>query len=182
MASLDPQIKPFQLQEISAGAPAETLVAARELLLEYGRFVVAQPGVARFCFGSLEKEAERLPHSYIEQGGGCLIAWVDTNPAGFIAWREVPANLSPAASTISDAWELKRLWVRPAGRGFGLGRALTQAVLDRAAVARRKAVYLDTVPAAMSSAHRLYLDLGFTPCAAYNDNPVEGLAYLVKYL
>jgi hypothetical protein len=26
------------------------------------------------------------------------------------------------------------------------------------------------------------LALGFVPCAPYNDNPVEGLAYLVKYL
>ena len=45
-----------------------------------------------------------------------------------------------------------------------------------------KAVYLDTVPAAMPSAHRLYLDMGFIPCAPYNDNPVDDLAYLVKYL
>ncbi|HEY3629207.1 MAG TPA: GNAT family N-acetyltransferase, partial [Terracidiphilus sp.] len=76
----------------------------------------------------------------------------------------------------------KRLWVRNQGRGLGLGRALTQAVLDRASAAGRTAVYLDTVPAAMAAAHRLYLDMGFQPCAAYNDNPVEGLAYLVKYL
>jgi len=55
-------------------------------------------------------------------------------------------------------------------------------VLDRAVAAQRKAVYLDTVPAAMAAAHRLYLDMDFVPCAAYNDNPVEELAYLVKYL
>ena len=29
---------------------------------------------------------------------------------------------------------------------------------------------------------RLYLDMGFEPCAAYNDNPVEGLAWLRKAL
>jgi GNAT superfamily N-acetyltransferase len=81
-----------------------------------------------------------------------------------------------------DAWELKRLWVRDEGRGLGLGRALTLAVLDRARAARRAAVYLDTVPEAMPAAHRLYLDMGFVPCAVYNDNPVDGLAYLVKYL
>jgi hypothetical protein len=34
----------------------------------------------------------------------------------------------------------------------------------------------------MPEAHRLYLDLGFEPCAPYNDNPVEGLAYLSKSL
>ena len=81
-----------------------------------------------------------------------------------------------------DSWELKRLWVRPVARGLTLGRALTLAVLDRAVAAQRKAVYLDTAPASMGAAHRLYLELGFEPCAPYNDNPVEGLAWLKKSL
>jgi hypothetical protein len=34
----------------------------------------------------------------------------------------------------------------------------------------------------MGAAHHLYLSLGFTPCAPYNDNPVDGIEYLVKYL
>ena len=34
----------------------------------------------------------------------------------------------------------------------------------------------------MGAAHRLYLELGFEPCAPYNDNPVEGLAWLRKAL
>jgi len=28
----------------------------------------------------------------------------------------------------------------------------------------------------------MYLELGFEPCPPYNDNPVEGLAYLRKDL
>ena len=166
----------YRIDELRPGDSEARLTAGRELLLEYGRFVIAQPGVARFCFGSLEKEAERLPHSYLDQQGGCLLAESEGRPLGFVAWRAVPESVAPAA------WELKRLWVRPQGRGLKLGRALTQAVLDRAVAAGRTAVYLDTVPEAMGSAHRLYLELGFVPCAAYNDNPVDGLAYLVKYL
>ncbi len=114
--------------------------------------------------------------SYIEQGGGCLLATMSQEPVGFVAWREV----GPAVA--ADAWELKRLWVRPQGRGSGLGRALTQAVLERAVAAARKAVYLDTVPAAMEKAHRLYLETGFVPCEPYNDNPIAGVAFLVKRL
>ena len=166
----------FYLEEVSATASECSLAEARELLLEYGRFVIAQPGAARFCFGSLEQEAARLPFSYIEQGGGCLMAHVQGEPAGFVAWRTVLVSVSP------DAWELKRLWVRPVARGLELGRALTQAVLDRAGAAQQKAVYLDTAPASMAAAHRLYLELGFAPCAPYNDNPVEGLAWLKKSL
>jgi GNAT superfamily N-acetyltransferase len=168
--------RPFSLHEIAAGASESTLAQARELLLEYGRFVIAQPGAACFCFGTFEQEAARLPHSYLDQGGGCLIADIHDNPAGFIAWRTLPNAVAPAA------WELKRLWVRPVARGLSLGRALTQAVLERAIAAGCTAVYLDTAPAAMAAAHRLYLELGFEPCARYNDNPVEGLAWLKKPL
>jgi len=166
----------FTLTEIVAGSADSTLAEARELLLEYGRFVIAQPGAARFCFGTLEQEAARLPHSFLDQGGGCLIAYARGEPAGFVAWRALPPSVAV------NAWELKRLWVRPAARGLALGRALTQAVLDRASAAGRSAIYLDTAPAAMAAAHRLYLDLDFEPCAPYNDNPVEGLAWLKKAL
>jgi GNAT superfamily N-acetyltransferase len=176
MGSSESASRPFSLQEVSASASKSILAQARELLLEYGRFVIAQPGAARFCFGSLEQEAARLPQSYLEQGGGCLIAHVHGSPAGFVAWRALQVAVA------ADAWELKRLWVRPVARGLALGRALTQAVLDRAVAAHRKAIYLDTAPASMAAAHRLYLDLGFEPCAPYNDNPVEGLAWLRKSL
>ena len=176
MAAASEELGRIHLEELAPQAAETTLAPARELLLEYGRFVIAQPGAARFCFGALEKEAARLPLSFIEQGGGCLIAWAHEEPAGFVAWRAVPEQVAP------DSWELKRLWVRPTARGLGLGRTLTQTVLDRAIAARRKSIYLDTAPASMSSAHRLYLEMGFTPCPPYNDNPVEGLAYLVKIL
>src|SRR5260370_22266001 len=161
----------FKIEELTADCPAPLLAEARELLLEYGRFGISEPGVARFCFGSLEKEAARLPLSYIEQGGGCLVARVKDDLSGLVAWRQAPASVAP------DAWELKRLWVRSSGRGLGLGRALTQAGLDPAIAAQRRAVYLDTVPEAMSAAHPLYLELCFVPCAPYHDNSVNGPAY-----
>ena len=127
---------PFTIEEIRSDASETTLASARALLLEYGRFVVAQPGAARFCFGTLEKEAARLPLSYLEQSGGCLIAYVQDLPAGFVAWRALPETIAP------QAWELKRLWVRPQARGLDLGRALTQPVLDRAVAAGRKARFI----------------------------------------
>jgi putative acetyltransferase len=176
MAASDAATGQLHLEEITTNSSRATLAQARELLLEYGRFVIAQPGAGRFCFGTLEKEAAQLPESYREQGGGSLIAYVQDEPAGFVAWRTVPAEVAP------DAWEMKRLWVRPTARGLALGKTLTLAVLDRARTAKRKAMYLDTAPASMGAAYRLYLELGFKPCAPYNDNPVEGLAYLVLNL
>ncbi len=174
-----------QIHELAASTPGATLDAARRLLLEYGQFVVAQPGAARFCFGTLREEAEGLPLSFIRQGGGSLLAWVRGEPAGFVAWRALPSSStapSAAPEPFSDSWELKRLWVRPSARGVGLGRLLTQAVLDRAGSAGRRAIYLDTAPQSMASAHRLYSEMGFVPCAPYNDNPVEGIVWMVKFL
>jgi putative acetyltransferase len=162
----------IRLAEIDTNSDSATIAAARELLLEYGRFVIAQAGAAKFCFGSLEKEAADLPGGYFNQGGSCLLAYAGESPVGFVAWRPVPADLAPCA------WEMKRLWVRPEARGLGLGRTLTMAVLDRARTAQRTAVYLDTAPASMWIAYRLYLELGFKPCAPYNDNAMEGITYL----
>lgn len=183
--------KSITIDELTLSSPQQAIAQARDLLLEYGRFVIAQPGAARFCFGSLEKEAERLPLSFLEQGGGSMIAYADGEPAGFVAWREIPAPASMDDSVaiqlqLADkpqlAFELKRLWVGPEARGLGLGRKLTEAVLDRARTAGRRSVYLDTAPQSMAAAYRMYLSLGFVPCQRYNDNPVEGLAYLVKNL
>ncbi len=161
------------MMSLDANSPAQTIEDARKLLLEYGRFVIAQPGAAHFCFGSLEKEAADLPSSYLHQNGGSLIAYVGEMPAGFVAWRALPAEVAPRA------WEMKRLWVAAKARGFGLGRILTLAVLDRARAAQQTSIYLDTVPASMKSAYRLYLELGFEACAPYNDNKMDGITHLL---
>jgi len=34
----------------------------------------------------------------------------------------------------------------------------------------------------MAHAFRLYLEMGFTRCNRYNENPVEGIAWLVKFI
>ena len=72
--------------------------------------------------------------------------------------------------------------MRPLARGLDLGRALTQAVVDRAVSAQRKAIYLDTVPAVMATAHRLYLSMGFATCPPYNNQPVAALEWMVKHI
>jgi putative acetyltransferase len=164
------------LEEVAADSSAGTLAEARALLLEYGQFILATDQVAGFCFGALEQEVARVPLNYTERGGGCLIARANGIAVGLVCWRDISSDAIPSA------WEMKRLWTRPEARGLGLGRTLTQAVLDRAARAGCRAVYLDTVPAAMAEAHRLYLAMGFIPCPQYNDSPIAGIEYLVKLL
>jgi putative acetyltransferase len=170
----------YTLEELTPHSQDEILNAAKELLLEYGKFVAAQPSVATFCLGALEREAADLPQSYLDQGGGAIIAALAASPVhhqiGFVAWRSLPIP------ELNTAWELKRLWTRPEARGLGIGKALVQAVFDRALAADKTHILLDTSPDAMPAACRLYRQMGFVECASYNGPPAEGIVYMSKTL
>ena len=77
----------------------------------------------------------------------------------------------------ANAAEMKRLYVRPAFRGFGLGRQLAEDILDAARMGGYDSVLLDTL-SDMESARALYEDLGFAEIPPYYHNPLEGAHYL----
>ena len=175
-AQLNQGVRGFDLEELTPNSPSSSLAAARELLLEYGHFVASQGNVASFCHGTLKQEAAALPQSYREQGGGAIIALTANQPVGFVAWRSL------TNPELSHTWELKRLWLRPNARGLGIGRALVQAVIDRALAAQKSAILLDTEPQSMTSAYRLYQKMDFSECPAYNGSALPGILYMRKNL
>jgi putative acetyltransferase len=73
--------------------------------------------------------------------------------------------------------EMKRLYVRPAGRNLGIGRQIANALINEAKALGYTRMLLDTLPA-MQSAQSLYKSLGFEPTQPYRFNPIEGSAYL----
>jgi ribosomal protein S18 acetylase RimI-like enzyme len=81
------------------------------------------------------------------------------------------------AADYPNAAEMKRLYVRPAFRGMGLGRQLAEAILDAARGAGYACVLLDTLDD-MESARALYEDLGFVEVPPYYHNPIAGSHYL----
>ena len=170
------------IEDLTHNSPPGSIAAAQALLLEYGRFVESQSTVAGFCYGALEEEAASLPASYLSQQGGALLASRQTPPGpqieglGFVAWRTLPTP------RLTGAYEIKRLWVRPEARGLQLGRMLMQSVIDRAQAAGKEQLLLDTVPAAMDRAYRLYLDMGFIETPSYNDHSIPGILYMRKQL
>ncbi len=175
----------LRIEVVDERSAAATVETAREMLLEYGRFVLAAEGPARFCFGKLEDEAKGLPESYRQQGGELLLAWVKPErnattdvteevAAGCVSYR--------ALKTRPGGCEMKRLWVRPGFRGLGIGEQLTQALLERAREAGFEAVYLDTFPKAMGSAYAMYLRLGFEECEPYHASATVGMVFMRRGL
>ena len=76
---------------------------------------------------------------------------------------------------------MKRLYVRPAARGLGIGTALVGAIITSAEALGYAEMRLDTLPA-MAEAFALYQRFGFLQIPAYYHNPVPGTVYLGKRL
>jgi putative acetyltransferase len=147
----------------SSAAEMETV---REIFREYA----ATLGVD-LAFQDFEAELANLPGDYAAPRGHLLLAQVDGAIAGCCALRPLDAADYPNAS------EMKRLYVRKAFRGFGLGRELAESMLDQARRAGYACVLLDTLDG-MESARALYTDLGFEEIPPYYHNPIAGSHYL----
>ena len=156
---------PPQIRLVRAESAAE-LDATRELMGEYARGL----GID-LCFQNFDEELATLPGEYAAPSGQLLLALVDGALAGCGAFRAL-ADVDHA-----NACEMKRLYVRPAFRRFGLGRLLAQALIDDARRAGYSTMLLDTLDD-MESARGLYASLGFEEVAPYYYNPIPGAHYL----
>jgi ribosomal protein S18 acetylase RimI-like enzyme len=72
---------------------------------------------------------------------------------------------------------MKRLYVRPNFRNMGVGRLLTERLLQEARGAGYHRIRLDSLPE-MTSALSLYRKLGFREIAPYRENPIQGTVFL----
>ncbi len=150
---------------ISVNQP-ESLGLVRELFVEYA----ASLGID-LCFQNFDAELAALPGEYTAPSGALLLALVDGAPAGCVGLRPLPDADDP------NACEMKRLYVRPAFRRFGLGRRLAEALLDEGQRAGYSAMFLDTLDE-MEAARELYASLGFEEVPPYYYNPIPGAHYL----
>ncbi len=76
---------------------------------------------------------------------------------------------------------MKRLYVAPAARGEGLGRAMVAAILAAGRQGEYREMRLDTLPE-MADALALYRQAGFAPIAPYYPTPVDGTLFLARRL
>lgn len=152
--------------ELLTPATPELLGLTREVFREYA----VQLGVD-LCFQNFEAELADLPGDYATPRGALLLATVDGDVAGCGALRPL------ADVDYPNACEMKRLYVRPAFRRFGLGRLLAQALMDRGLQAGYSNLLLDTLDD-MEAARGLYTSLGFEEIPPYYFNPIPGAHYL----
>lgn len=120
------------------------------------------------CFQGFEQELRDLPGKYVPPDGRLLLAKLDGNFAGCIAMRKLEDGVC----------EMKRLFVRDAFRGRGIGAMLISRLIGEARLENYRAMRLDTFQLKMGKAVSLYESYGFHPIPPYYDNPHEGVLYM----
>ena len=152
--------------ELRRAKTAADLVQAAKIFREYAASLDID-----LCFQNFDAELASLPGEYAAPSGRLLLAFVGGEVGACAALRGL------ANAGFANACEMKRLYVRPAFRRYGLGRALAGALLDEARRAGYAAMLLDTLDP-MEAARQLYASLGFEEIAPYYFNPIAGVHYL----
>jgi ribosomal protein S18 acetylase RimI-like enzyme len=158
-------MSPFRLASVRN---ADQIAAAASLFREYVDWL----GID-LSFQGFEAELASLPGKYAPPLGELLLACAPAGDAlGCVAARPLDGL---------EVCEMKRLYVRPAARGLGIGTALVAAIIKSAQELGYTEMKLDTLPS-MAEAFTLYERFGFVQIPAYYHNPVPGTVYLGKRL
>lgn len=136
--------------------------AARALFQEY-----ADGLQVSLCFQGFAAELAGLPGQYAPPRGRLLLASENGERVGCVALR-------PISHTVG---EMKRLYVKPALRGQGIGRKLAETIIAEGRAIGFEIIRLDTLPI-MSAATRLYESFGFVRCAAYYGTPLQDTIFM----
>lgn len=140
----------------------EHISATRELFLEYADSLKID-----LCFQGFDKELKGLPGEYAPPQGRLFLFYYDNQLAGCAALRKQDNSIG----------EMKRLYLKPAFRGKGIGRAIANHIISEARSIGYERLRLDTLPM-MKEAIPLYRSLGFQEIKPYRVNPIVGALYM----
>lgn len=139
------------------------IAQARELFREYEKAL----GIS-LCFQNFDQELASLPGGYAPPSGRLLLATDEGQLAGCAALHPLEPGIC----------EMKRLYLRPAFRGKGLGRIMVETIIREARAIGYHRLRLDTIEPLMKDAVRTYRKIGFREIAPYCANPCEGALYM----
>ncbi len=154
-----------------------------ELFQEYTEMLIAGEPLFQEYLGlqNYDEELAHLEHKYGLPEGRLYLAYWDGELAGCIGLRkmnEIRENGVDRALTPEEYWcEMKRLYVKPAFRGHGIGAQLVDLILAEAEKIGYRVMYLDTLPF-LGSAVRMYEGLGFERIPCYNESPIDTTIYM----
>ncbi len=149
--------------EIVPAHTRDRIEEARQLFKEYAAWLEID-----LCFQNFDVELAGLPGDYAPPRGRLLLAVDGDQIAGCIALRKMADGIC----------EMKRLFVRAAFRGKGLGRELAGNIIRNATKIGYERMRLDTLPGRMDKAIALYRELGFKEIAPYYNNPVPDAMFM----
>ncbi|TVY51781.1 Acetyltransferase [Lachnellula cervina] len=148
-------------------------------------------------FQNFAQELASLPGVYAPPTGCLLLAVLESGEAvGCVALRPLPSKTPQSSNPTSASMpsqeqkeevkgrgtcEVKRLFLTPAARGSGIGRALVEAVVAEAEKLGYGEMKLDTLPR-MVGARKLYESVGFVETEMYYETPLEGTVFYKKEL
>ena len=155
--------KSLHMLEIIQAETAEQIDAVRTLFHEYEAWLGLD-----LCFQGFEAELAGLPGKYAEPDGRLFLAYSDNKLAGCIGLRKLEDDVS----------EMKRLFVRYGFRGEHIGVKLIEKLIADAKEIGYSKMRLDTYPAKMGKAVKLYESHGFRPIEPYYDNPYDGVLFM----
>ncbi len=158
-------------------ATPEQLEAFRGLLREWFDFLVNDAGID-MGYQSIEAELASLPGYYGPPNGRSWLAYDDGGETASGDAGEAVGCVALRPIQDDGVCELKRLYVRPAYRGVGIGRALTVQAIDEARAMGYCLMRLDT-GTFLDASRRLYASLGFVETGSYYDVPPDVLRVTV---
>lgn len=152
------------MYEIKAVTSKEDIKAIQGLFLEYAAWLDFP-----LCFQGFDKELAALPGKYSPPEGRLYtVLSSDGENSGCIGLRKFADGVC----------EMKRLYVKPAARGKGIGKALVERVIKDAKEIGYSRMRLDTIEEKMGKAVDIYKECGFVEIEAYYDNPNPHTLYM----
>jgi GNAT superfamily N-acetyltransferase len=157
---------------VTRAAAAEVPAVVDPLFREYGKWVVDQ---LEQDVGLTFSDADVARHHDAFRGelprllgsrGRLLVARLDDDPVGV-------GTLKPVDDTTA---EIKRMYVRPAAQGIGIGRALLTRLVDDARAEGYATARLETVRF-MTTALALYRAFGFVEVAMFDGSEAASTVF-----